>query len=203
MRSTTMLRSSPVFSDLSQSPTTAVHMPPPRASTSLFLTQCAAVTTHLGERRTPPHQWPIRPRRCELNWIDTCHGHAPLCASSPRIIRASSPCWLPPGNRLVPIDFGRRKFAKTELTPQPLWSPPLTRPAQSTRTATLATRTHIAKRVFQPQATYQPTKTTKDHFTLPNSQLSSVFGKSGGQKWISHLDYLMICAPSWSKRGNH
>ena len=28
-------------------------------------------------------------------------------------------CQVLPGNRLVPIDFGRRKFAKTELTPQP------------------------------------------------------------------------------------
>ena len=28
-------------------------------------------------------------------------------------------CKILPGNRVVPIDFGRRKFAKTELLPQP------------------------------------------------------------------------------------
>ena len=42
------------------------------------------------------------------------------------------------------------------LHSSPLWSPPLTCSAQSTRTATLVTRTHIAQqRVFEPQATHQ------------------------------------------------
>ena len=146
------------------------------------------MTTHVEERSTPPHQWPILPRRWELSWRDTCKinidektpyndnlisvasdGHLPGPSSSLRLLPANNSSFftmfaftcvpsitlttislnllkclldtewflfiyhtyivvyhilfnfiqLPPWYRVAPIDFGRRKLAKTELTPHP------------------------------------------------------------------------------------
>ena len=84
------------------------------------------------------------------------------------------------------------------LASSPLWGPPLICLAQSRRSATLATRTHIAQRVFEPQATHQG--------SLHVAKFLTFFGKSKvnfGQKWASILDFLMICAPYWPKLWNH
>ena len=46
----------------------------------------------------------------------TCQGHAPLCASSPRMIRASSPWWLPPDVLSVCCNFSPSAYLEIDLS---------------------------------------------------------------------------------------